>query len=201
MVERQLKKRGICNQFVLEAMRLLPREFFVPAKFQDDAYSDCALPIEEGQSISQPIVVAKMLEALNLRPEMKVLEIGCGSGYAAALLASIVHYVYAIEIQESLVNLCKERIQQIGINNLEIIHGDGSFGLSKTAPYDAILVSAAAEHIPENLKNQLAIGANLVIPVGANPDQQELLLINRISDKDYVTNKLGDVRFVPLVSH
>ena len=201
MVERQLKSRGITNRFVLEAMRLIPRELFIPIQFQEEAYSDRALPIEEGQTISQPIIVATMIQALDPKPEMKVLEVGCGSGYAATLLAAIVKKVYAIEIQQNLVEICKDRIESLGISNLEVIHSDGSFGLSEHAPYDGILVSAAAESVPENLKKQLKIGGKLIIPVNEREDHQNLLAITRVSEDGYETKNLGGVRFVPLVSH
>ena len=201
MVERQLKSRGINNRFVLEAMSLVPRELFIPVQFQEEAYADRALPIEEGQTISQPIIVATMIQALSPTPEMKILEVGCGSGYAATLLAAIVEKVYAIEIQQNLVEICKDRVKNLGISNLEIIHSDGSFGLSKYAPYDGILVSAAAESVPENLKKQLKIGAKLIIPVHERENHQNLLAITRTSEDSYETKNLGGVRFVPLVSH
>ncbi|MEZ4753995.1 MAG: protein-L-isoaspartate(D-aspartate) O-methyltransferase [Bdellovibrionota bacterium] len=201
MVENQLITRGIQNRFVLEAMRLIPREFFIPSKLHDEAYADKALPIEEGQTISQPIITATMIQALSPSPEDKILEVGCGSGYAAVVLATIVKQVYSIEIQLNLAQLAKERIKTLGIDNLEIIHSDGSFGLAEHAPYDSILVSAAPTEVPQNLKDQLKIGGKLVIPVGESSDRQELLQITKKSAHEYLTEKLGAVRFVPLVSH
>jgi protein-L-isoaspartate(D-aspartate) O-methyltransferase len=166
MVAQHLATRGICDPLVLAAMGSVPREAFVPETVSAFAYEDSALPIEAGQTISQPYIVARMIELLELTPTDKVLEVGAGSGYAAAVLSRIAGKVYAIERYEMLADLARARLKRLGYTNTEIIHADGTMGWPEQAPYDAILVSAGGPKVPEALKLQLIIGGRMVIPVG-----------------------------------
>ncbi|HEX9669819.1 MAG TPA: protein-L-isoaspartate(D-aspartate) O-methyltransferase [Thermoanaerobaculia bacterium] len=198
MVERQLAARGISDPRVLAAMAEVPREAFVPERLAEFAYEDTPLPIEEEQTISQPYIVAAMAEALELRPEDKVLEVGAGSGYAAAVLSRLARAVYAIERHAALARLAAERCARLGYTNVHILHGDGTLGWPEHAPYDAIAVAAGGPEVPPALLEQLAPGGRLVIPVGTDPSLQTLVRVRR-SDGDFEREDLGAVRFVPLV--
>ena len=197
MVEEQLRNRGIRDERVLEAMARVPRHEFVYPELRDEAYEDHPIAIGEGQTISQPFVVADMLEALALRPEDVVLEVGTGSGYETAVLAELVRKVYSIERIASLAERARTLLERLGYRNVTVVQGDGSQGLPEAAPFDAIVVSAAAPHVPRPLLEQLRDGGRLVIPVGSG-FAQELQLVRKIGDRTS-TLYLDGVRFVPLI--
>jgi protein-L-isoaspartate(D-aspartate) O-methyltransferase len=197
MVERQLAARGIADQRVLDAMRRVPREAFVAPDLARYAYDDGPLPIGEGQTISQPYIVALMTEAARIGPQSRVLEVGTGSGYAAAVLAEVAAEVVTIERHAALANDARQVLQQLGYRNVTVIEGDGSRGVPERAPYDAILVAAGAPAPPDSLKTQLADGGRLVIPVSSNA-HQDLRVITRRGDT-FEEEDLGPVRFVPLL--
>jgi len=199
MVDEQIAARGVVDPMVLDAMRAVPREKFVPPSAAEVAYEDSPVPIEEGQTISQPYVVALMAEALRLTGRDRVLEIGAGSGYAAAILSRIAAEVYAIERHLSLAELARTRLKDLGFHNVHIIHGDGTLGWPERAPYDGIVVAAGGPSVPEALRSQLAIGGRLVMPVGASRQVQELVRVTRAGLDDYRRERLGTVRFVPLI--
>lgn len=199
MVEFQIARRGIRDRRVLDAMRRVPREVFVDPGFEEFAYEDSPLPITEKQTISQPFIVAMMIEAAEIEPGDRVLEVGAGSGYAAALLSRIAARVYAIERHSSLANSARQRVARLGYDNVEIRTGDGTKGWPEAAPFDAILVAASGSEIPKELKQQLAVGANLIIPVGHVARQQTLRRIRRRSEKLFDEEDLATVAFVPLV--
>ena len=198
MVTRHLSARGVRDPVVLTAMGTVPREAFLPETLADFAYEDSALPIEAGQTISQPYIVARMIELLELQPSDKVLEVGAGSGYAAAVLSRIAGKVFAIERHEVLANQARARLEALGYDNAKIIFADGTKGLPEQTPFDAILVSAGGPKVPEPLKQQLAIGGRLVIPVGRGT-HQTLLLIRRIDEDEFEEEDHGAVTFVPLI--
>jgi protein-L-isoaspartate(D-aspartate) O-methyltransferase len=197
MVDSTIVARGITDPAVIEAMRTVPRHLFVPEDYREQAYEDHPLPIGYGQTISQPYIVALMTEALALEPDDKVLEIGTGSGYQAAVLAEIVEHVYSIEIVGALAERATQTLSSAGYDNVEILHADGYFGWEEHAPFDAIIVTAAPDHIPPPLMAQLADGGRLVIPVGPPGGYQELWLVERAGDR-FTTTSLGGVSFVPL---
>ena len=199
MVESHIAARGIESQLVLEAMQAVPREAFLPEHLREFAYQDAPLPIAEGQTISQPYIVALMTEALALEGGEKVLEIGTGSGYAAAVLAQIAKEVYTVERIGQLAEKSAAVLSSLGYRNVHVKHADGTRGWADHAPYDAIVVAAGGPEVPESLKSQLRIGGRLVIPVGADRRVQELVRVTRISELQYETEDLADVRFVPLV--
>ncbi|MHC5011989.1 MAG: protein-L-isoaspartate(D-aspartate) O-methyltransferase [Planctomycetota bacterium] len=199
MVAEQIAGRGVRDARVLEAMRTIPREAFLPPSFWDHAYEDRALPIACGQTISQPYVVGAMAEALDVRPEDRVLEIGCGSGYAAAVLAELATEVFGIERHETLAREALARLRALGYRNVFIRHGDGTEGWAEHAPYDAIMVSAAAPDVPPALRDQLADAGRLVIPIGASPMEQRLVRFVRGEGGELVRETLFGVRFVPLI--
>ncbi len=199
MVADQIAARGVRDSKVLDAMRKVRREFFVSADARELAYHDTPLPIAAGQTISQPYIVAYMAESLVLRGGEKVLEIGAGSGYAAAVLAEIAGEVYAIERVGELARAAAERLQEVGYENVHILHADGTRGWLEQAPFDAILVSAGAPVVPENLKSQLAVGGRMVVPVGSSKRAQELLRITNLGNGKFDREDLADVRFVPLI--
>ncbi|MDX1551301.1 MAG: protein-L-isoaspartate(D-aspartate) O-methyltransferase [Marinobacter sp.] len=194
-----LASRGIMDQRVLEAMKEVPREAFVRPDQAAFAYEDRPLQIEEGQTISQPYIVALMTEAMQLKPDDTVLEIGTGSGYAAAVLSRIAKKVFTVERHRLLANLAQERLSKQGYNNVTVLCGDGTLGWPEHSPFDAIVVTAGAPRVPQALVRQLAIGGRLVIPAGPGLHYQQLLRITRTSDDETETEKLGDVRFVPLI--
>ena len=199
MVDEQLVRRGVSDPLVLDAMATVPREAFVAADLRDQAYADGPLPIAAGQTISQPYIVAVMAEALELTGDERVLEVGTGSGYAAAVLGRIAGEVYSIERHRSLAETARRQLEAVGADNVEVICADGTRGWPERAPYDAIVVAAGAPVVPEALKQQLAIGGRLVIPVGGSRTIQELVRLTRLSDTEYRREKLTDVRFVPLI--
>jgi protein-L-isoaspartate(D-aspartate) O-methyltransferase len=199
MVARQVSARGVRDPLVLEAMQTVPREAFVPRRLRSRAYADAPLPIGAGQTISQPYIVAFMVEALQLKGGEKVLEIGAGSGYASAVLAEIAREVYAIERIAKLADRAAATLADDGYANVHVKHGDGTHGWPDAAPFDAILVSAGAPSVPPALKEQLKIGGRLVIPVGPTRFVQELIRITRRNETSFVSENLADVCFVPLV--
>lgn len=199
MVDHQIASRGVRSQKVLDAMGKVPRESFLPEALREFAYEDTPLPIEAGQTISQPYIVAFMTEGLALEGGEKVLEIGTGSGYAAAVLGEIAGEVFTIERLEELAAHAASVLAELGYGNVEVIHADGTLGLPAQAPFDAIVVAAGGPEVPESLKKQLKIGGRLVIPVGEYRDVQELVRVTRLSESEYRQEDLADVRFVPLV--
>lgn len=199
MVNDQIEARGVRDAKVLQAMRTVHREAFVPEDMRDLSYRDSPLPIGAGQTISQPYIVGYMIEALGLKGGEKVLEIGGGSGYAAAVLAEIASQVYTVERIEELAEKAAQSLSQEGYDNVTVISGDGTTGWEEVAPFDAILVSAGAPSIPESLKHQLAIGGRMVVPVGTHKNVQELVRITRRDQEQFDLEKLADVRFVPLI--
>lgn len=199
MVEYQIIARGVRDLLVLDAMRQVPREAFLPVKLQDLAYQDGPLPIGADQTISQPYIVAFMIEALALHGGERVLEIGTGSGYAAAILARIAGEVYTIERIKSLSRHAYEILKSLDYLNVHVAQGDGTRGWPDRSPFDAILVSAGAPCVPESLKKQMAIGGRMVIPVGSTPTVQELVRVTRVSEKEFRSTIVASVRFVPLI--
>jgi len=197
MVEDQVRRRGVASPRVLEAMLYVPRHEFVPAEFQADAYADKPLPIGEGQTISQPFMVGAMTEALELTGSERVLEIGTGSGYQAAVLSLLAQEVISIESHTSLALSAQERLARLGYGNVHVHNGDGSLGFADSAPYDAILITAAAPEIPPLLASQLCDGGRLVIPVGSQENQE--LLQARKEGGVLHTRALFDCKFVPLL--
>ncbi len=195
MVERQIRARGISEPAVLEALAAVPRNRFVPAELAPRAYDDTPLPIGYDQTISQPYVVAYMTEAAALTPDAKVLDIGTGSGYQAAVLAEIVGQVYSIEIVPELAERSRRLLADLGYDNVEVRTGDGYRGWPDEAPFDAIVVAAAPDHVPPALVEQLAVGARLVIPVGRF--MQEILIVTKTAEGS-TTEAVLPVRFVPM---
>ena len=199
MVERQVLSRGVRAPPVLEAMRMVPREAFLPQSLRKFAYDDAPLPIEANQSISQPYIVAFMIEAMDLKGGEAVLEIGTGSGYAAAVLSRIAAHVYTVERIAQLAEKAATVLADLHYDNVLVRHGDGTQGWPEYAPYDAIVVAAAGPVVPEALKQQLGIGGRLVIPVGKDQRIQELVRVTRLSEAKYKIEGIADVRFVPLI--
>jgi protein-L-isoaspartate(D-aspartate) O-methyltransferase len=198
MVATQLRRRGIADERILAVMGELPRERFLHARDSGAAYLDAAAPIAEGQTISQPYIVARMTELLRVAAGDRILEIGTGSGYQAAVLAGLGARVVTIERFDALAAAARERLAALGIEGVDIRVGDGSLGVPEAAPWDGIIVTAAAPAVPNPLREQLAIGARLVIPVGPRREQ-ELLVIERRSPSDWLETSDGAVVFVPLV--
>ncbi len=197
MIETQLKARGIKNKKVLAAFGNIPRQLFLPEALRSQAYSDYPLPIGGGQTISQPYIVAYMTELLNLKPTDKVLEVGTGSGYQAAVLSQIVDKVFTIERVHKLATATRKLLQSLGYNNIIEKIGDGTLGWKEFAPYDAIIVTAGGHSVPENYIDQLAVGGRLVIPFGTE-DAQELYRFTK-TPKGVRKENLGNVKFVKLV--
>jgi protein-L-isoaspartate(D-aspartate) O-methyltransferase len=199
MVERQIAARGIKDRSLLDAMRAVPREAFVPDHLIEFAYEDSPLPIESDQTISQPYIVALMIEAAEVKPGDKVLEIGAGSGYAAAVMGKVAGEVLAIERHHELAELAGKRMERLGYTNVDILEGDGTHGLPEEAPFDAILAAASGSHVPEELIHQLEIGGRLVMPIGEPHSVQSLVKVTRVAEEEYEQEDLGQVRFVPLI--
>jgi len=202
MVETQLKGWGrtaITDKAVLDAMLKAPRHLFVPEPMRARAYDDSPLPIGHGQTISQPYIVALMTQALELKPNMKVLEIGTGSGYQAAILAEITPHVFTIEIIKPLYESARERLKNLGYNTVRVALGDGYYGMKDAAPFDAIIVTCAALHVPPPLFEQLKPGGRMIIPVGGGFETQRLLLVTKDEEGRRASKALELVRFVPLI--
>ncbi len=199
MVRDQLQNRGISDLLVLKAMGAVRREAFVPPDERDFAYSDGPLPISQGQTISQPFIVALMTEALKLCGGERVLEIGTGSGYAAAVLAEIASEVFTIERIAELAEDAKQALEKEGYINIHVTCDDGTLGWKEHAPYDAIVATAAGPSVPQALKDQLKIGGRLVMPVGSHFGGQRLVRITRVTQTEYQQEELDWVRFVPLI--
>jgi len=195
MVEEQIVKRGITDEKVLDAMRRVPREEFVPDKYKPHAYIDSPLPIGYEQTISQPFIVALMTDLVDLEGGERVLEIGTGSGYGAAVLAEIAEEVYTIEILKPLADSSRERLAKLGYDNIKVLCGDGFFGWEEHAPYDAIVVTCAPGYIPQPLVDQLKVGGKMVIPVGES--FQELVLVTK-TEEGIKKENIIPVRFVPM---
>ena len=199
MVEHQIAARGVRDRLVLDAMRVVPREAFLPESMGEFAYEDTPLPIAANQTISQPYIVAFMIEALALEGGESVLEIGAGSGYAAAVLAQIAEEVFTVERIEELAHRASEVLRSLNYLNVQVRHGDGTLGWPEQAPFDAIIVAAGGPTVPESLKSQLKVGGRMVIPIGSTINSQELVRVTRVSDTKYKTEDIADVRFVPLI--
>ena len=199
MIREHLLERGIRDQAVIRAMREVPREAFVDKELAELAYADHPLSIAGGQTISQPYIVAYMTEALELSASDHVLEIGTGSGYAAAVLSRIVATVYTVERLGGLARSARQRLETLGYANIAVHEGDGTLGWPEHAPYDAIVVTAGAPKVPRPLLEQLAVGGRLVIPVGSYSVVQMLVRVRRVSEHDYRNEELCAVRFVPLI--
>ena len=197
MVSQQIEGRGVKDTAVLEVMRRVPRHKFVPANVVSAAYEDHPLPIGYGQTISQPYIVALMTEALKIKPGDKVLEIGTGSGYQAAILADLGAEVYTVEIIPELAQQAGERLRSLGYEKVQLLNADGYFGWQEHAPYDAIIVTAAPDHLPQPLISQLRDGGRLIVPIGPQGAVQTLWLFEKRGD-DVEASNLGEVVFVPL---
>lgn len=198
MVKNDIHARGINDRRVLEAMRSVPRHLFVPKELRQEAYADYPLPIGEGQTISQPYIVALMSELLELKPGDRVLEVGTGSGYQAAILAAMGCEVYSIEIIQDLCRRAERNLKAAGIENVAVVHGDGYFGLPDRAPFAGIVVTAAPDHVPPKLVAQLKPGGRMVLPVGPEMEIQSLTVITKDSEGNIKTRDIIPVRFVPL---
>jgi protein-L-isoaspartate(D-aspartate) O-methyltransferase len=198
MVKHQIEARGIANKDVLSAIKKVPRHLFVPSEQRDRAYEDYPLPIGFGQTISQPYIVALMTELLQLKRKARVLEVGTGSGYQAAVLAEIVDEVYTVEIVPPLASRAECTLRDLGYRKVRIAHRDGYYGWSEYAPFDAILVTAAAEFIPPPLVQQLKVGGLMCIPVGPPFTVQNLFLVKKKGEKEFETQVITQVLFVPL---
>jgi protein-L-isoaspartate(D-aspartate) O-methyltransferase len=198
MVAQHIAARGVRDPRVLRAFLDVPREAFLPESLAEFAYEDSPLPIGEGQTISQPYIVALMSEALCLKPTDRVLEVGTGSGYAAAVLGRLAAEVYTVERIANLAETAARRMQRLGLGNVHVLHGDGSLGWPEHAPFDAIIVAAGGPEVPPSLLSQLAMGARLVMPVGSTSRTQRLTRITR-TEHGYAREDLTQVRFVPLI--
>jgi protein-L-isoaspartate(D-aspartate) O-methyltransferase len=200
MVREQIRARGVSQPQVLAAMQSVPRHLFVPSDLADSAYSDHPLPIGEGQTISQPYIVALMTEVLNLKPRDRVLEIGTGSGYQAAILSFLETQVYTIEIKQKLYKNASNLLNKLDYTNVTCRYGDGYFGWPEAAPFDAIMITAAVDHIPPPLVNQLNEGGRLVLPLGSPFGYQNLVLVTK-QGKDVAVKQIIGVLFVPMTGH
>jgi len=199
MVTTQIEARGITDPLVLEAMRAVPRERFVPAAMARFAYDDGPLPIGEGQTISQPYIVAVMTQAAGLKPGARALEIGTGSGYGAAVLSRIAAEVYTVERVGALATEARDRLARLGYGNVHVLEGDGTLGWREHAPYDAVVVTAGGPRVPPALLSQLAAGGRLVMPVGPGGRHQRLVRVTRTDSQEYRYEDLEEVAFVPLI--
>jgi protein-L-isoaspartate(D-aspartate) O-methyltransferase len=199
MVATQIEARGITDPLVLDAMRAVPRERFVPASMERFAYDDGPLPIGKGQTISQPYIVAVMTAAVRIKPGERVLEIGTGSGYGAAVLSRIAGEVYTVERVGELAETARRRLAALGYDTVHVLEGDGSLGWPEHAPYEAILVTAGGPRVPKALLHQMAVGGRLIMPVGADPRSQRLVRVTRTDAHEYEHENLEYVAFVPLI--
>jgi protein-L-isoaspartate(D-aspartate) O-methyltransferase len=199
MVEYQIARRGVSDPLVLQAMARIPREAFVLPGWEAEAYEDQPLPIDDRQTISQPFIVAYMIEVAGLKPGDCALEIGTGSGYAAAVMAAIAARVYTIERHPGLAETARRRLHGLGFGNIEVRVGDGTRGWLEAQPFDAIIVTAGGPKVPTELREQLAIGGRLVIPVGDTLHRQSLIRVVREGPGDFREEALADVAFVPLI--
>ena len=199
MVETQLVRRGVTDRRVLGAMRTVPREKFVKEGYEESAYDDSPLPIGEGQTISQPFVVAHMIDAARLEPGDRVLEVGAGCGYAAAVIAEIAAEVFTVERHAALGEAARRRLKTLGFDNVELRIGDGTKGWPEKAPFDAIIVAAGGPAAPAALKQQLEIGGRLIVPLGEKRTSQRLIRITRLAADRFEEEDLGAVMFVPLI--
>ncbi len=200
MVLDQIQRRGVSDKKVLDAMNQVPRHLFVPKKLTRRAYADHPLPIGEGQTISQPYIVALMTESLTLTENSRVLEIGTGSGYQAAILSKIAKEVFTIEIKEKLHKTATKILQSLNFNTIKTRHGDGYFGWTEAAPFDSIMITAAVDHIPPPLLKQLKNGGKLILPLGNPFSYQNLVLVTK-KDDDYTIKQITGVLFVPMTGN
>ncbi len=199
MFDSDVIKQGIKNKSILNVMRDVDRRNFVPKEYLDIAYDDCAIPLGENQTISQPFIVAFMTENLELKPMHKVLEIGTGSGFQTAVLSRLADLVVSVEINEILSKKASIRLNQLGYKNISLYNSDGMQGVSKHAPYDRILVSASAKEIPKKLFNQLSINGQMIIPIGKQSEVQYLWLIKKMKDDQMKKEKILPVHFVSII--
>ncbi len=201
MVRSQIRDRDVRDARVLAAMNTVPRHEFVPERYRGQAYGDHPLPIGHGQTISQPYIVALMTELLKLEPEDRVFELGTGSGYQAAVASRVAKSVYTVEIYRELAEPARDRLKSLGFNNVHARHGDGYFGWPEKAPFDGIIVTAAADHIPPPLIEQLKRGGRLIIPLGSPFSIQQLVLVTKDLEGNVSEHPIIAVRFVPLLAH
>src|SRR5688572_31078919 len=199
MIDRQIAARGLHEPRLLDAFRAVPREEFISGNYADHAYADSPLPIESGQTISQPYIVALTIDAAGIRSGDKVLEIGAGSGYAAAVIGQIAKEVIAIERHHELVELAQQRMRRLGYDNIRIVEGDGTLGWPEEAPFDAIVAAASGSHVPQSWIAQLKPGGRIVIPIGGPASAQSLVKVTKQEDGKLHREDLGGVRFVPLI--
>jgi len=199
MIERHIEGRGLDNPALIAAFRAVPREAFVSGDYAEGAYADSPLPIESGQTISQPYIVALTIDAAEIGPGDKVLEIGAGSGYAAAVIGQIARQVIAVERHHELVRIADERMRRMGYDNVVIVEGDGTLGCPEEAPFDAIVAAASGSHVPQVLLDQLKPGGRIVMPLGDPGSIQRLIKVTKHEDGTLEQANLGAVRFVPLV--
>jgi len=199
MIERHIEGRGLDNPALIAAFRAVPREAFVSGDYAEGAYADSPLPIESGQTISQPYIVALTIDAAEIGPGDKVLEIGAGSGYAAAVIGQIARQVIAVERHHELVRIADERMRRMGYDNVVIVEGDGTLGCPEEAPFDAIVAAASGSHVPQVLLDQLKPGGRIVMPLGDPGSIQRLIKVTKHEDRTLEQASLGAVRFVPLV--
>lgn len=199
MVERQIAERGLNDIGLLAAFRAVPREDFVSGDNANRAYQDSPLPIERGQTISQPYIVALTIDAAGIRPGHKILEVGAGSGYAAAVIGQIADEVIAVERHHELVELARKRMERLGYGNVHVVEGDGTLGWPEQAPYDAIVAAASGSHVPESWIEQLKPGGRIVMPLGSPQCTQLLVRVTKQIDGTLEREDLGAVRFVPLI--
>jgi protein-L-isoaspartate(D-aspartate) O-methyltransferase len=199
MIDRQIAARGLHEPRLLDAFRAVPREQFISGNYADHAYQDAPLPIESGQTISQPYIVALTIDAAGIKPGDKVLEVGAGSGYAAAVIGQIAGQVIAVERHHLLVELAQQRMRQLGYDNVRIVEGDGTLGWPEEAPYDAIVAAASGSHVPQSWIAQLKPGGRIVMPIGEPHAVQSLVKVTKAEDGTLNREDLGGVRFVPLI--
>jgi protein-L-isoaspartate(D-aspartate) O-methyltransferase len=199
MIDRQIAARGLDDPRLLAAFRSVPREDFISGDYADYAYQDSPLPIESGQTISQPYIVALTIDAAGIKPGNKVLEVGAGSGYAAAVIGQIADQVIAIERHHELVELAQKRMERLGYNNVRIVEADGTLGWPAEAPFDAIVAAASGSHVPQSWIAQLKPGGRIVMPIGEPHGAQSLVKVTKQEDGTFKKQDLGGVRFVPLI--